>query len=277
MENKNLSFISVIVPCYNHAQYLDDALHSVFMQSISNWECIIIDDGSTDKTKEVSNAWTHKDSRFKYYHIENSGVSKARNYGIGIAEGEFILPLDADDKISEDYMSLALEEFDKNEKIKVVYSQAEKFGDENGFWQLKEFSHFNLAVGNIIFCSAFFRKSDWENIGGYDANMKQGLEDWEFWIHLLKNNGLAYQIKKVCFFYRINNNSRNSSITGDVKEELLKYISIKHADFFVKQLGSFHSYMHNGLKENGQLKSLLRSRKNALKVLLRGVINFKSK
>lgn len=272
MENEKETLISVIVPCYNHAKYLVEALDSVFNQSISNWECIIIDDGSTDNTKEISNNWVSKDSRFQYWYIKNSGVVKARNYGISIAKGNYILPLDADDRISKDYMYLALKAFNKN--IKVVYSKAEKFGYVNGFWHLKDFSHFNLAVGNIIFCSAFFRKSDWESIGGYDTNMQNGLEDWEFWINLLKKDGLAHQIDKVCFFYRVNKKSRNSSINYETKEELLNYISIKHSDFFVKQFGSFHSYMKNGLSENARLKNLLRSRKNALKILLRGIISF---
>jgi glycosyltransferase involved in cell wall biosynthesis len=91
--------ISIIVPCYNQAQYLDECLQSVYSQTCEDWECIIINDGSPDNTQDVANKWVVKDSRFRYYEIENSGVSSARNFGINQATGNWILPLDGDDKI----------------------------------------------------------------------------------------------------------------------------------------------------------------------------------
>ena len=91
--------VSVIVPCYNQAQYLDEALQSILNQSFTDWECIVVNDGSKDNTEFISNEWIKKDSRFKYVYQDNGGLSNARNVGIKKAEGEFILPLDADDKI----------------------------------------------------------------------------------------------------------------------------------------------------------------------------------
>ena len=98
------SIVSIIIPCYNHAQYLDVTLSSVINQTFSNWECIIVNNGSEDDTKIIAAKWCEKDSRFKYVEQENKGVSAARNKGIRISKGEFILPLDADDYIVETFL-----------------------------------------------------------------------------------------------------------------------------------------------------------------------------
>ena len=126
----NNPIISIIVPCYNQAQFLSEALQSLLEQTYTNWECIIVNDGSPDHTEEVAQEWLKKDERFKYIKKENGGLSSARNAGIEIAKGDFILPLDADDKISQDYILLGLKEFEKDSHLKVVYCKAEKFGNE---------------------------------------------------------------------------------------------------------------------------------------------------
>lgn len=231
--------VSIVVPCYNQAQYLSEALQSVLDQTYTHWECIIVNDGSPDDTEIVAKSWLDKDARFKYVYQQNGGLSSARNFGISQALGEYILPLDADDKISKDYVFLVIKAFQEDVSLKVVYSKVEKFGEESGIWELPEFSLFNLAQSNMIFCSALFRKKDWETIGGYDKNMKFGWEDWEFWIALLKNGGTVKKMTEVCFFYRMKSGSMVQSLKEEQFKYLYEYLSIKHADFFVKQYGSF--------------------------------------
>lgn len=105
--------VSIIVPCYNQAQYLPEALQTVLEQTYQNWECIIVNDGSPDNTELVAKEWLAKDSRFKYIYKENGGLSSARNVGIENSKGEFILPLDADDKISNNYLEECVLKFKK--------------------------------------------------------------------------------------------------------------------------------------------------------------------
>ena len=233
--------VSIIVPCYKQAQYLDDTLQSVFNQSYAQWECIIIDDGSPDNTDVVSEKWVAKDKRFRYFRKNNGGLSSARNYGISQSKGEFILPLDADDKIGLKYISLAVSAINTNSQIKVVYCKAEKFGVAGGLWDLPDFSLFNLSRNNCIFCSAVFRKSDWELVGGYDEQMNFGWEDWEFWIALLKNGGEVRKLDEICFYYRTTLNSMLQSMDSEKSTKMLNYLSIKHADFFVAHYDSFIS------------------------------------
>ena len=94
------SIVSIIVPCYNYAALFREALDSVLAQTYDDWECIIVNDGSTDDTEEIALQYCQKDERFIYFYKENGGHSSARNYGIKKSKGEYILPLDPDDKIA---------------------------------------------------------------------------------------------------------------------------------------------------------------------------------
>lgn len=231
--------ISVIVPCFNQAHFLNESLNSVLRQDYADWECIIVNDGSTDETEEIAKSYCDKDERFIYIYHENSGLSATRNKGIEESNGTYILPLDADDRIADNYLTLAVNVFQNDETVKVVYANAEKFGEVSGKWNLIDFSLKNLSRNNMVFCSAFFRKSDWERIGGYDVNMLYGWEDWEFWIAMLKNGGKVVKLDHTCFFYRIKENSMLTSIDRNKAEYLLNYLNVKHADFFVKHYGTF--------------------------------------
>ena len=242
MKFKTMPLISVIVPCYNQAQYLDECLQSVLDQTYQNWECIIVNDGSPDHTEEIAKKWVEKDARFRYLFKENGGISSARNAGIEIAKGEWILPLDADDKIGNQYLELAEKKFEND--YKVIYCATRFFGAKEGEWKLADFSLKTLAKFNILTCSALYKKKDWIEIGGYDKRFVYGIEDYDFWISLLKNGGNVYKINSTLFYYRIKNESRSINLINNYKTKMFDLLSIKHADFFVKHLGNFnHIYI----------------------------------
>jgi glycosyltransferase involved in cell wall biosynthesis len=270
----NAVLVSIVVPCYNQAQYLDEALASVLSQSYAHWECIIVNDGGQDHTEELAGNWCKKDVRFKYFYKKNGGLSSARNYGIEKAQGEFILPLDSDDKISQDYMTNAIAAFSEDNSLKVVYCKAMKFGDVNGIWHLKPFSLYNLSLSNVIFCSALFRKKDWELVGGYDEKMIYGLEDWEFWIAVLKNGGNVKCLNDVGFFYRVKSQSMIIQVDKAKRNYLYDYLSIKHADFYVKQLGSFNQLHKTVVKNNQVYQKRIKSKKFAIDVLCHSFFGF---
>lgn len=266
--------ISIIVPCFNQAKYLDESLQSVLNQSFTDWECIIVNDGSTDITKVVSNDWIKKDSRFKYVFQDNGGLSSARNLGIKKAESEFILPLDADDKIGENYLELAYQVFQEHKDLKVVYCEAKKFGDSDELWKLPEFSLYNLSRKNMIFCSALFRKKDWELVGGFDVNMIHGWEDWEFWISMLKNGGLVKKIESVQFYYRVKDVSMLKAMDAQKTKETEEYLSVKHADFFVEQLGSFSSLLRETERVKNSYEEKLKSKKFVINTFIKKFLGF---
>lgn len=102
--------ITVIIPCYNQAHYLPDAVHSVIAQTYPHWECLIIDDGSTDATEKVAVRFCNTDERIKYIRKENGGLSSARNKGLDAAKGSFIQFLDSDDLINENKFSSSVQQ-----------------------------------------------------------------------------------------------------------------------------------------------------------------------
>ena len=97
--------ISVIIPVYNTGQYLEKCLDSVLTQQFKNWECLLIDDGSTDGSGSICDRYVERDNRFKVFHIANSGVSFARNLGIKYASGKYIAFIDSDDTVDKGYLT----------------------------------------------------------------------------------------------------------------------------------------------------------------------------
>lgn len=212
--------ISVIIPCYNQGRFLSDTLDSVLAQTYENWEAIIVNDGSTDNTSEVADQYCAKDQRFKYIYQPNAGLSAARNTGVSNSNGIYILPLDSDDKIAPRYMELAIEAFIANNKLKVVYCRAALFGIKKGEWKLPKFSIERMLGRNCIFCSAFYKREDFDKIGGYNTNMKYGFEDWDFWLSMLEDDKQVYQIDEILFFYRI----RKRSMARMLNQEKMAYL-----------------------------------------------------
>ena len=127
MNNEKTPIVSVIIPCYNAELYLEKAVESVLSQTFSDLECIIVNDGSTDNTRQVSEALMQRDSRIRYFYKENGGLNAARNFGIRHARGEWIQHLDSDDWLHEDKIRFQLEcsqRLGGEEKV-VLYSDYE--------------------------------------------------------------------------------------------------------------------------------------------------------
>lgn len=231
------NLVSIIVPCYNQGQYLSETLESVLNQSYQHWECIIVNDGSTDNTEEIALEWLKKNKRFKYFYKHNGGLSSTRNFGIKYSSGEFILPLDSDDLICDRYLQLAIQHFKNYPQTKLVYSKAELFGESTGQWNLSEYNYDSLLFENMLFCSAIFKKNDYDRTTGYDENLIHGLEDWDFWISFLNESDVVYCIPEVCFYYRFKNKSMirnlNDRIMNDLTKQIVKNHKEKYDKFFL--------------------------------------------
>lgn len=218
MENSKL--VSIIIPCYNQAQYLDAALQSVLNQTYSIWECVIVNDGSIDKSEEIAKNWVAKDSRFIYLDKENGGVSSARNYGIEKANGSYIQFLDADDVLDNNKLELSLNKLINNENdlIKMVITNFRMF-TENPYNSTIPYCTLNTQLFNFesllyqwnetfsipIHCG-FFEASLFENVR-FPENLT-AQEDWIAWVNLFKNGSQAIFIDKPLALYRRNVTSR---------------------------------------------------------------------
>jgi len=241
-----MPLISVVVPCYNQAQYLDECLQSVLDQTYTDWECIIVNDGSLDNTEEIAKNWVEKDTRFIYLSKENGGLSSARNAGIEIAKGEWILPLDADDKIGNQYLELAEKEF---ENYNLIYCKAFLFGAVEAPLINSDFNYAQLLYKNPFFCSAIFKKIFWEQVKGYDSNFIYGYEDWDFFINIVYNipNIKVIKLDYIGFYYRRKEESMDIVLKtdGHKKKHSIGLLISKHIDHY----SSSFDYIQESFKE----------------------------
>jgi len=207
------SMVSVVVPCYNQGQYLDEAVESVLTQSFQDFEIIIVFDGSTDpETIEILDSYDRP--KTSLIRSVNQGLAGARNRGVSESTGKYILPLDADDKIGGSYLEKAVSILEANDRVGIVYCKAELFGDASGPWNLPPYRFPDILLGNQIFCSAFFRRTDWVKVNGY--NPFGGWEDFDFWLSLIELGCEVLCLPDTLFFYR----KRAGSMIARMSREL---------------------------------------------------------
>jgi glycosyltransferase involved in cell wall biosynthesis len=217
--------VSVIIPCYNHGTYLILAIDSVLSQTYSNFEIILIDDGSDDPETiflidSISNPKIIK------IRTINLGVSSARNRGILESKGQYILPLDSDNLLHPKYIEMTLPlllNFD------VIYTNLEYFGTRNEKMIIPDFTIQAQLVFNIVDNTALYKKNLWQKIGGYDESLKIGWEDWDFWLRMYSIGAKFYHLKEDLFLYRYLDNSRNRSF--DMRKQSILEFQIIYNNF----------------------------------------------
>ena len=227
--------VSVIVPVYNSEKYIVEALDSILASDYADIEVVCVDDGSKDASLQILNEYALRDSRVRVYSQQNAGACAARNYAISLAKGEFILPVDSDNKITSTFISRAMAVMLSDAEVKVVAPRAEYFGDKEGEWKLPPFSLNLLARKNIMDTCALFRKSDWERVGGYCNEIKTR-EDWAFWIAVLKDGGKVVRLPEVEFYYRVRATSKRAT-NRHLKSDVIDTLNRLHPEFFERELG----------------------------------------
>lgn len=232
------TLVSVILTCYNQEKYLSEALDSVLKQTYPYWECVILNDGSTDGSEEIAKQYVSKDKRFVYVYQKNQGVVAARNNAIKVCKGGYILPLDGDDIISSNYLELAADVLDKNKDVVLVCCNVEKFGDESGPLLLPEINIRNILSTGCCVSSSMFRREKYNLVGGYKEVMSDGWEDWEFFISLLETGGKVYKLNQVLFFYRILHKSRDRKLEQKNREVLRSKMVQLHPNSYYREYDS---------------------------------------
>lgn len=236
--------VSVVIPCYNDGEYLQQAIESCLQQTMHEIEVIVVDDGSNDAvTRQVLEK--QNNPRVTVLSADHTGPAAARNKAIAHARGKYILPLDADDWIDREYIANAVQVLDNAPDVGIVYCHAKLFGEQEGDWNLPDFALDTFLLDNCIFITAMFRKADWETIGGFSDEFKHGLEDYDFWLSMIELGREVHQFPDKWFHYRLKKESRTtqmiSSVAATAKTyELLyqrhKALYMKHIDAYVQGL-----------------------------------------
>lgn len=239
--------LSVIIPCYNMGEFLPDAIASVEQYKGSDIEMLIINDGSTDPAT-LSLLKELEDKGYNVINQTNQGLAMARNNAIAMCEGEYFLPLDADNKIRTAYIEKGIKILDTDPAMAIVYGDAQYFGEKKGVWKSRKFDLLTLMRGNYIDACVVARKKAWEQVKGYDKNIS-ALADWDFHISVAEAGWKLKYVPEVLFDYRVRNDSMIK--TYNQRDEYVDHIVKKHSKLYRE------SFMYQASLK-GQIRLLLR-------------------
>jgi glycosyltransferase involved in cell wall biosynthesis len=190
--------VSVLVPCHNYGRFLGQAIDSILAQTLRDWECIIVDDGSSDDTEQVATRYRGIDARVRYIRQENAGVSSARNTALSLSRGQLIQFLDADDKIQPGKLESHADYLLSHPEVDLAYGGVDYFYEGDGSIATKvsdrmDFPNISasgerllshLVRRNIMVVdSPLIRRTAIDEVGLFDTGLR-GHEDWEYWIRL---------------------------------------------------------------------------------------------
>ena len=292
-----MNLVSIIIPVYNQEKYLTETLNSVLNQTYSNWECVLVNDGSTDNSVAILQPFLTQDNRFYFINSENKGVSNARNLALQQTKGKYVLFLDGDDLIHPEKINLAISNFQKDSDLSIVFNTTNYFQDtiENVLYPMNispELLNFNgllLYWGEKIILpihSAIIKKSLFDGIE-YNSELT-AQEDWLVWLRLFQKNPKVLVLDTVLSYYRKHNSSRTQSFS--VKEDHFKALEIfekyigsdNHKKLLLHQVDRYYSRANENAFKLSKIKKSKTYRmaffiKNiAVKLKLIGIIKFLS-
>lgn len=208
--------VSVVIPCYNYARYVGDAIESVLWQTFPNWELLVVDDGSTDNSVSTIMDAIEGESRARIIRRANSGVANARNHGIREAGGDFIVCLDADDMMDPEFLAAVVPAMERDPRLGLAYTGLRTMNAEGEVadtvhpWPLP-YDISKGMDGNQVPTCVLFRKDTWQRLGGYRqrfAPRGAGLEDGDFWVRILGSGDSARMVSQEgLFWYRLHEQS----------------------------------------------------------------------
>lgn len=220
--------VSVVIPCHNSSLYVEETARSVLAQSLDAIEIVFVDDGSTDDTVAVIEAFIASVTpmRCRLLKQRQSGVAAARNAGIAASAGRYILPLDADDLIEPLMLAHGVSVLEQHPDVSIVYGDRRDFGDFDQIWTAGRFELARLKYFNQLTYCALFRRSLWQSVGGYRSNV-DGFDDWDFWIACAAKQATAVHLPQPYVLHRRRRDSRLWTLIGQY-EQLFSQIILNH-------------------------------------------------
>jgi glycosyltransferase involved in cell wall biosynthesis len=250
--------VSVVIPCYNQAHFLPEAVASVVGQTFRDWEIIIVDDGSPDDTAAVAGRLIvrYPEHTIRLLRQANQGLGASRNTGIRAARGDYILPLDADDALEPEMLAATVAVLDAHPEVGFVYTDVHIFGAETTTWSGGGYSLARLRFDCFLNPATLFRKQAWAMAGGYQQSMHpQGYEDWDFWLSLAEAGWQGWHVARPLVRYRRTAGSMLSRVCR-YDLELRAQIIINHPRLYEPAFVAWAQRVRSPVYlENGALRS----------------------
>jgi glycosyltransferase involved in cell wall biosynthesis len=225
--------VSVIIPCYGKAQFIEETLNSVFDQKHKNIEIIIVNDGSPDNTSSVCNQIIKQNPQIKIQLLEkqNGGVSEARNFGISKANSQIIICLDADDIAKPDFISTGIELM-RSKNANLVTTNVEFFGIETGEWTPLNYDPYYERYSNLIPTLVMYDRDLWVKSGGYKKSFPFN-EDWDFYLTCIKDQNLSVaRIEEKMLLYRMTSDGLAKQFIKDTGDLSLSLVSTSNCSLY---------------------------------------------
>lgn len=227
--------VSVVVTCFDLGTTLEEALASVECQTLRDFEILVVDDGSRDP-ETLAVLGRIPEQRARVLRTANRGLPAARNHGVRFARGEYVCCLDADDRLHPEWLAKAVARLDSDPELAFVSHWLRTFGDEESDWQPTDCGFPALLDMNTVNGAALVRRSVWEAVGGQDETLREGCEDWDFWIKLVERGGRGAILPEVLFFYRRRADSMSRSLVGETHLRVYLALIERHAETFARYL-----------------------------------------
>jgi glycosyltransferase involved in cell wall biosynthesis len=225
-DQDGLAEVTVIVPVYNYARYVVEALDSVLHQTVVRLDLVVVDDASTDDSLAIIKDWAQRHAnRFNRLVVmrnrRNSGLARTRNVGFDTAETPFVLPLDADNRLRPECCAKCLEAL-RTSQAAFAYPSLQCFGHADHLMAAEPFSAIRFAAGNYIDAMALIGKFAWAAVGGY-AHIPYGWEDYDFWCRCIEHGFWGQPVPEILAEYRLHGASMLHTKT-DIPENKLRVI-----------------------------------------------------
>ena len=228
--------VSIVIPAFNAANWVKEAIVSIWTQTMDSWELIVVDDGSQDETLPVLRA-LKRERPFRLIQQQHSGPSAARNTGARTARGEWLLFLDADDRLHPRFLAETLAAGSARPAVGVVSTDVRSFGWKEEFLRGPAPTCLSLLDKNTMVVTSLIRRSAFQSVEGFDELMSFGYEDWDLWLRMAQHGWKFLRVPQFLFEYRLRRRGHNQGSHDKLLShcERLRYLHNKHQALFEEE------------------------------------------
>jgi glycosyltransferase involved in cell wall biosynthesis len=228
---------TIVIPCFNHGQFVGEAVASCLRQENADVRVVVVDDGSTDGSTPAA-CEALAGPRVRVIRQDNRGLSAARNRGAKGADTEYLVFLDADDWINFRFVAKLHDAIEKQRAagtdgdVAYAYCYERLVGQYDGYWRVPDFDPVLMMFSNLHPVTTLIRRDRFDAVGGFDESMREGYEDWDLWLRFIERGWRGVRVPEALFVWRRHSTTTMISSAVPRHEALYAYLMKQHAPLF---------------------------------------------